>query len=80
MNIAFANSRPLPPKRNRSLPYHILSLRQYTDHADLAALKVPARTLTLGPQPLRHPKIQRYYTEQKTSSDTPAATISFDNV
>lgn len=80
VNIAFANSRPLPPKRNRSLPYHILSLRQYTDHADLTTLKQPKYSLTIEPQPLRHPKIQRYYTEQKTSNDTPAATISFDNL
>ncbi len=58
VNIAFANTRPFHPKRDKSLPYHINSLRQYTDNCDMTALIDVKRTIERS----RQHKIKRYYT------------------
>jgi len=58
INICFSSNGSKKSKKGKKVPYHINSLRQYTDNHDLRNENVQKNKSEVG-------KIKRYYTEER---------------
>lgn len=58
INICFSSNGSKKSKKDKKVPYHINSLRQYTDNHDLRNENVQKNKSEVG-------KIKRYYTEER---------------